>query len=102
MSLDPFIAAQSVVLTSTTSTQATIVPGGGAGTLVVYNAGANVVYLKWAATVAVPVLGTWTSGVTAIAGGSTQSLSNNPFGGTLAYIAETAGGELILSIGEGA
>ena len=99
MALDPFAAASTVVLASTLASQTTTVPARGAGTLVAYNAGTNVVYLKWAATVAVPVSGTWTDNITAIAPGSTQSVSN--VGGTLAYIAETAGGALYLSIGEG-
>ena len=100
MALDPFAAASTVVLASTLSSQTTTVPTRGAGTLVAYNAGPNVIYLKAAATVAVPVSGTWTDGVTAIAPGSTQSISAPP-GGLLAYIAETAGGALYLSIGEG-
>ena len=99
MALDPFAAAATVVLTSTLASQTTTVPSRGAGTLVAYNAGPNVVYLKAGTTVAVPVAGTWTDGVTAIAPGSTQSISN--VGGSLAYIAETAGGGLYLSIGEG-
>ena len=99
MALDPFASAATVVLASTLVSQTTTVPSRGAGTLVAYNAGPNVVYLKSAATVAVPAAGVWTDGVTAIAPGSTQSVSN--VGGTLAYIAETAGGALYLSIGEG-
>ena len=99
MALDPFASAATVVLTSTTASQVTTIPGRGAGTLVAYNAGANVVHVKSAATVAVPVTGTWTDGITSIAPGSTQSISN--VGGQLAYIAETAGGALYLSIGDG-
>ena len=101
MALDPFAAASTVVLTSTLSSQTTTVPSRGAGTLVAYNAGPNVVYLKAGATVAVPVAGTWTDGITAIAPGSTQSVSADTRGGSLSYIAETAGGGLYLSIGEG-
>ena len=99
MALDPFASAATVVLASTLVNQTTTVPSRGAGTLVAYNAGPNVVYLKSGATVAVPTAGVWTDGVTAIAPGSTQSVSN--VGGQLAYIAETAGGALYLSIGEG-
>ncbi len=99
MALDPFAAAATVVLASTLVSQTTTVPSRGAGTLVAYNAGPNVVYLKSAATVAVPTGGAWADGVTALAPGSSQSVS--AVGGTLAYIAETAGGGLYLSIGEG-
>lgn len=99
MALDPFAAASTVVLASTLASQTTTVPTRGAGTLVAYNAGPNVVYLKSGATVAVPTAGVWTDGVTALAPGSTQSVS--AISGTLAYIAETAGGALYLSIGEG-
>ena len=102
MSLDPFAASQTVVLASTLASQTTSVPSGGSGTLVIYNGGPNVLYVKWGGTVAVPTAGVWTLGVMALAPGSTQSIGNTPGGGLLSYIAEVAGGEVIMSIGEGA
>ena len=90
--------SKSVVLASTTSSQTTTVPSGN-GTLVVYNGGANPVFMTYGATVAVPATGTWTSDIVVVQPGTTQSFAAS--GGTLAYIAATAGGALILSVGEG-
>lgn len=66
-----------------------------------YNAGANIVYAAFGASVTVPVVGTWTPGLIAVPPGATQLLANPNSGSSLAYIAETAGGTLILSVGEG-
>ena len=101
MSLQALSPNQSVILTSTTSSQTTTVPVGGGETLTVYNAGANPVYLKWGASVAIPATGTWTSGLIVAAPTTTQSFGNNVAGGALSYIAATAGGTLILTVGEG-
>ncbi len=90
--------SKSVVLTSTTASQTTTVPGGN-GTLVVYNGAANPVYLTFGATAVIPAAGTWTSDLMVIQPGTTQTFAAS--GGTLAYIASTAGGALILSVGEG-
>ncbi len=90
--------SKSVVLTSTTSSQTTQVPGGN-GTLVVYNGAANPVYLTYGATASVPAAGTWTGDIFIVQPGTTQTFAAS--GGTLAYIAATAGGTLILSVGEG-
>lgn len=95
-----FTPASSVSLTSTTSSQVTSVPVG-AYSITVYNGGANVVWLKWAATVAVPTAGTWTDNVFAVQPGTTQSFSAPQSGGSLSYIAETAGGQLIIGVGSG-
>lgn len=95
-----FTPASSVTLTSTTSSQSTLVPTG-AYSITVYNGGANVVWLKWGASITAPVTGTWTDGVFAIQPGTTQSFSAPQGGGTLAYIAETAGGQLIVGVGSG-
>ncbi len=90
--------SKSVVLTSTTSSQTTTVPGGN-GSLVVYNGAANPVYLTFGASIAIPATGTWTSDITVVQPGTTQVFASGS--GTLAYIAATAGGLLILSVGEG-
>ena len=102
MALDSFAAGNVVTLTSTLSSQTTTVPGGGNGTMMVQNNAANTVYLKAAATIALPVAGTWTTPLIAVGPSQTQTIANPlPNGGTLAYIAEIAGGGLVLSIGEG-
>ena len=98
---EPFTVSSTVVLTSTTSSQTTAVPAGGSS-IIVYNGGANVVYLTFAATVAVPTTGTWTPNVIAAQPETTQSFGISRDGGTLAYIASTAGGLLVLSVGSGA
>ena len=100
MSFESFAPSSTVVLTSTTSSQTTSVPGGG-GAMQVYNGATNTAYLAWAASIAVPAGGTWTPGVIAVAPGTTQVFAVPQPGGTLAYIAENAGGELILSVGAG-
>ncbi|MES2904225.1 MAG: hypothetical protein V4696_08580 [Pseudomonadota bacterium] len=90
--------SRSVVLTSTTSSQITTVPNSGA-TLVVYNGAANPVFLTFGSSVAVPATGTWTGDLLIVQPSTTQTFANG--GGTLAYIASTAGGLLTLSVGEG-
>lgn len=99
--MNPFRCGQTVKLTSTTSTQTLTIPTS-ASTLVVYNAAANPVHLAHAATVAIPT--STPSAVLTVAPGSTQSfdLSDARTGASLSYIAETAGGALYLSFGEGA
>jgi len=89
--------SKSVVLASTLASQTTVVPAG--GTLVVYNGAANPVYLTFGASVAVPGTGNWTSDLLIVQPSTTQAFANG--GGTLAYIASTAGGLLVLSVGEG-
>jgi len=95
-----FTPLSTVVLTSTTSSQTTTVPAN-SGNMVAYNGGTNTVYLTFANSLAVPTTGTWTASVIAVQPGTTQTFTIPPAGGTLAYIAETAGGELILSVGQG-
>ena len=87
-------------LTSTTSSQTLAVPVG-SSSLVVYNGGANPVYLAYAASVAVPG-STLVDGVFCMQPGTTQSFCKPPDATTLAYIAATAGGVLVVSVGEGA
>lgn len=100
MSLRTFTASRAVLLTSTAASQTTTVPGGN-GKMVVYNAGANPVLLAWAASVAIPAAGTWTDGLLVVSPGATVSTDIPIGGGTLAYIAQTAGGSLWLNTGEG-
>ena len=89
-----------VVLTSTTSSQTTSVPGGNT-TMIAYNAGSNPVYMRFAATVAVPDA-TWDyEPIYVVQPSTTQAFSIPSAGGTLAYIASTAGGTLVLSVGNG-
>lgn len=95
-----FASAASVNLTSTTSSQSTTIPAG-SYSITVYNAGANTVWLKFASSVAVPSTGTWTAGVWAVQPGTTQSFDCPQTGSPLAYIAETAGGQLVVSVGSG-
>jgi hypothetical protein len=99
MSNANFTAASTSKLTSTTSSQTVAIPIGYSA-LEVYNAGANMVYLKFAASVAVPS-SSFADGVLAVQAGTTQVFSIPPGQTTLAYIAETAGGPMVLSVGEG-
>lgn len=95
-----FTSRATTVLTSTTSSQTVTVPTG-EPTMIVHNAASNPVYLKWGASVAVPTTfasGDWTMAVPA---GLSRSFDIPQAGGTLAYIASTAGGSLIISIGSG-
>lgn len=98
--MKPFTSSQTVKLTSTTSSQTVTVPNG-FNSLTIYNAGANIVYFAYGASVAVPTVGTWANNVIAVQPSTTQVFANIPVGGTMAYIAETGGGTVILSVGEG-
>lgn len=99
--MSPFRCGQTVKLTSGLTSQ-TVVISASASTIVVYNAGANPVHLAHGATVAVPTA--TPSAVLTVAPGSTQSfdVSDARTGTSLSYIAETAGGLLYISWGEGA
>lgn len=97
--MTPLTPAQTCVLTSTTSSQTLTVPVG-YGTLEVYNAANNPVFLKWAASVAVP--GTsFADGVIAVQPGTTQCFGMSPNQTSLSYIALAAGGTLVITVGEG-
>ncbi len=96
----PFHSSKTVKLTSTTSSQTVAVPAG-FDDIVIYNGGNYPVYLKYGTSVAVPVVGTWTDKLICVQPGTTQTFNNRDGGGTLAYIAETTGGTLILSVGDG-
>lgn len=98
--MQPFTSSQTVKLTSTTASQTVVVPNG-FNSLSIFNAGANPVYFAYGASIAVPTVGTWVPGLIAVQPSTTQVFANRPSGGTLAYIAETAGGTVLLSTGEG-
>lgn len=97
--MKPLTPAKTCVLTSTTSSQTVTMPAG-YSTLEVYNAAADTVFLKWAATVAVP--GTsFADGVIAVQPETTQSFGMPPGATSLSYIAQTLGGTLVITVGEG-
>lgn len=96
-----FQSGSTIRLTSTTSSQTVTVPAG-FPSITIYNGAANPVYLAFEASVAVPTLGVWADQVICVQPGTTQVFDNHDAGGTLAYIASTAGGELVISIGDGA
>ena len=98
--MKPFTSSQTVKLTSTTSSQTVTVPTG-YNSLSIYNSGVYPVYFVYGASVVVPTVGTWVSGMIAVQPATTQVFANVPTGGTMAYIAETAGGTVVLSVGEG-
>jgi hypothetical protein len=87
------------VFTSTTSSQTLAVPAG-ATSMKVVNAAANPLYLKFAATVAVPTTLASGEGEMYVAASSNDTFalpaSITALGGTLAYIAVTAGGALTI------
>lgn len=104
MMLTPFVVSSTAVLTSTTSSQSVTFPASGqTNQIVVYNGGANPVYVAKAATVAIP------SGAPAlndpqvlcIAPSTTQPFTVPMNGGTLSYVAATAGGALVIMTGNG-
>lgn len=98
--MSAFINVSSISLTSTTSTQTTTVPPG-YPSIVVYNGGDNIVWLKWGTGVSVPTADTWTEGTWPVQPGTTQAYSAPMTGGGLSYIAVTAGGALTVSVGSG-
>lgn len=98
--MKPFTSSQTVKLTSTTVSQTVTVPNG-YNSLTIYNGGINTVYFAYGASVAVPSIGAWASNVISVQPSTTQVFANAPVGGTMAYIAETGGGTVILSAGEG-
>ena len=98
--MNPFHSAKTIKLTSTTSSQTVTVPAG-FDNFVIYNGGSNPLYLKYGASVAVPTVGAWVDQLICVQPGTTQTFNNKDGGGTLAYIAETAGGTVIISVGDG-
>ena len=103
----PFMVSGTVLLTSTTSSQTvTFANTGYNDTIVIYNGGANVLFAMPGVSVAVPSViasgGTGTGyAAWAIAPGTTQSFTYEEQGGTVAYIAQTAGGTVTMSVGAG-
>lgn len=98
--MTPFNAARTVRLTSTTSSQTTTIPAGFTS-LVVFNGGGQPLYLAMGASVAIPAVGTWGDNLVCVQPGTTQVFGIPNTGGTLAYIADTTGGPVVLSVGTG-
>lgn len=97
---DPiFSPIATAALTSTTSSQVIAVPAGGESILV-YNDSSNPVYFRFGASVSVPT-GGMASGVYVVAPYQTALYPCQQSGGTLAYIADTVGGALVVSVGTG-
>lgn len=94
-----FTPIATAALTSTTSSQTIIIPPGST-TLIVYNGGSNSVYFRFGASVTVPS-GIMASGVYLATPGQTILYASPQSGGSLAYIADTAGGPLSISVGVG-
>ena len=88
------------VTSALTSASVALLPGNGSQTLDVYNAGANPVHLSASAVAVVPGA-TFTPGVMTVSPGSTQTFSIGPNTTVVSFIAETAGGALYLTIGDG-
>lgn len=97
--MKPFRGFKSINLTSTTSSQSVTIPPG-ADSMVIYNAAANPVFLKFAASVAIPGAA-FADGVFVVAPGTTQTFDLDRQEGDLAYIAATAGGALYITLGKG-
>ena len=101
---DPFEVSSTAVLTSTTASQSVTFPAGAETTqLVIYNGGANPVYVSRAASVAIPSAtpGINDPQVMCVAPSTTQPFTLPMNGGTLSYIAATAGGALVIMTGTG-
>jgi hypothetical protein len=96
-----FTPNTSVLLTSTTVSQTTVVPAGN-DDLLLFNGGTNPVYMAWGAIAAVPAAGVWTNGVLTVLPGMIMKFGSPIAGGNLSYIAVTAGGALTISAGIGA
>lgn len=96
----PFHPIATAKLTSTTASQ-TLASCPRGTTLRVINKAANPVYLQWGAAAAIPD-GTIAdnAGVMVVDAGQTAQFTTQGANGNLSYIAETAGGPLIVSIGE--
>ena len=103
----PFMVSGTVLLTSTiTSQTVTFANTGYNDSIVIYNGGANMLFAQPGASIAAP--GVTASGGTgtgyaawAIAPGSTQVFAYEEQAGTVAYIAQTAGGTVTMSVGSG-
>ena len=98
-----FAAEQSVQLTSTTTSQTVTLPAG-YNSARVYNAAANTVWLKYSGIGSTPTSanpGATFSPVMFVSPSSTADIQIAPSGGSLAYIADTAGGLLNISVSRG-
>ena len=105
MTLDPFRVQNIAVLTSTTASQTVTFPGtdGETAQIIVRNGAANPVYLAAGASVAIPggTPSTSTVGIIEVGANTTQTFDFSFGGGTIAYIAATAGGSLTIMTGVG-
>ena len=98
-----FAAEQSIQLTSTTSSQTVTLPAG-YNSVRVHNPAANTVWLKYAGGAAVTAAnpgGAFTQNVMFVPTGGVLDLQISAAGGQLAYIADTAGGLLNISVSRG-
>jgi hypothetical protein len=98
--MQPFHASKTVRLASTASSQTVSIPAG-FDDMVIFNGSTFPVYVKYADSVAVPTLGTFVDQLICIQPNTSQTFNNRDGGGTLAYIADGAGGTLVISIGAG-
>lgn len=98
--MTPFASAQTAKVTSALTSASITIPRG-QSTMVVYNAAANPVHLGFLATAVVPG-GAFAAEMMTVAGGSTQTFDISGQNETVvSYIAETAGGALYISLGQG-
>jgi phage-related minor tail protein len=98
-----FAAEQSIQLTSTTASQTVTLPVGYTS-MRVYNAAANTVWLKYSGQGTTPTAanpGSTFAAVMFVQPGATVDLQISVAGGALAYIADTAGGLLNISVSRG-
>lgn len=95
-----FDVSATAKLTTTLASQTITLPGNG-GEVLFENTGPNIVYFAIGATAAVPAVGSFVQGLIAVAPGL-QRVFTIPAGDIqLSYIAETAGGTVIVSVGIG-
>jgi hypothetical protein len=98
----PFAAVATVNLTSTTTSQPVVFAAGvSTNQIVVINGCPNIVYIKLAGTVTIPGATPDVTGIIACSPNSTQPFTLPMNGGTLAFIAATAGGPLTIMTGNG-
>lgn len=99
-----FAAEQSIQLTSTTASQTVTLPAG-YNSVRVHNPAANTVWLKYSGVGSTPVAanpgGTFNQNTMFVPTGGVLDLQISPAGGALAYIADTAGGLLNISVSRG-
>lgn len=101
---NPFEALSTVKLTSAVTNSTLVIPNA-IQDVMIYNGAANAVYFRFNpagdATVAAVPTGTLVDRLGCIPPGLTKTFEISPGGSTLNYIADTAGGVLVVSLGEG-